>query len=174
MDQRRLAGLAIVLVVALAGASCMPKRVAASHEEYFVAVCGAWEALLRAVGNPDTGGGSDLSKSLDAAIAAGDVATADRVMTNILGEFKAGREQIAVAAGWQPRAGEMALFDRVFVTFEAALVARLAAAKRGETPQPGAVEQVAARDAWITMLDTMGRRGAAATDPQCANVPVTP
>jgi hypothetical protein len=174
MGQRRLRGAFLVLMI-LVGPGCTTTvRRAASFEEYFVATCAAWEALLRAVGNPDTGSGSDLSKALDTALAAGDVATADRVLTNIRREFKTGREQVAIAAGWQPRAAEMALLDRVFVTFEAVRVARVEAAKRGETLQPGAVEPKADYDAWIAMLDALGRRGAAATDRQCANVPVAP
>jgi hypothetical protein len=177
MGPRRLRVAFLVLLI-LAGPGCTtPVRRAATFEEYFVATCAAWEALLRAVGNPDTGSGSDLSKALDVALAAGDIATADRVLASILREFKTGREQVAVAAGWQPRAAEMALLDRVFVTFEAvrvARVARAAAAQRGESPRPDAVEPAADQDAWFALLDALGRRGASATDRQCANVPVMP
>lgn len=180
MVHRRLGVVAVLLIVVATGgctpgpAAPTPRPAAATYEEYFVAACAAWDAMFRAVGNPDTGSGSDLSKALDTALAAGDVATADRVLTSIRREFKTGREQVAIAAGWQPRAAEMALLDRVFVTFEAVRVARVEAAKRGETLQPGAVRPMADHDAWFAMLDALGRRGAAATDRQCANVPVAP
>ena len=43
-----------------------------SYEDYAFAACAAWDRLFVAVGNPDTASGSDLSRSLDAAVEASD------------------------------------------------------------------------------------------------------
>jgi hypothetical protein len=160
--------------------------VAASYKEYGVASCAAWEALFRAVGNPDTASGSDLSLALDAAVTAGDVTSAERLAGQIATELKAGRAEVAIAAGWQPRALAMVQFDRVFVGYEAMIAAKLVAAKRvplstpvngaypsGVSPQ-AAFEQAGGAEGYFAMLDLLGR----ATPPpgetaqKCANVPV--
>jgi hypothetical protein len=177
MGQRRVRGVALSLIV-LASAACAPQpRLAASYEEYFVAACAAWDALFRAVGNPDTASGSDLSHSLDSAATAGDGAAAARVATDIARELKAGREQVAIAAGWQPRAPVMVQFDRVFVGYEAMIAAKVAAARREPNaiaPQ-AAFEQAGGLEGWFAMFEAArAAGGGAATDQQCANVPVTP
>jgi hypothetical protein len=171
-------GLAIVLIVVSAGAvACTPKRAASSQEEYFEAACAAWESLFRAVGNPDTASGSDLSRKLDEAVAAGDVATAERAATEIARELKVGREHLAVAAGWQPRTAVMAQFDRLFAAFEAGNAAKLAAARKdpdADDPQ-AAFERAGGLAAWTGMFEAArAAGGGAATDRQCPNVPVTP
>jgi hypothetical protein len=43
-----------------------------------------------------------VHKSLDAAVVAGDAATAESVARTITARLEAGRQQIAYAAGWQP------------------------------------------------------------------------
>ena len=143
----------------------------------FWAACAAWDSLFRAVGNPDTGTGSDLSRALDDAVAAGDAALADRLATDIVRELEDGREQVAVAGGWQPRAPVMVQLDREFVAFEVMTSAKVAAARREPTaldPQT-AFEQAGGIEAWFTMIDAMRAAGGdSQTEDQCPNVPVTP
>jgi hypothetical protein len=178
--------LVFAVVVALAGAGCgggapsaTARPAAASYDEYRIAACAAWESLFRAVGNPDTGSGSDLSHALDAAVTAGDVAAADRLAADITRELKAGREQVAVAGGWQPRAPVMVQLDRVFAAYEAMIAAKRAAARH----EPNAVdpqtafEQAGGVEAWFAMFEAARAAGAGtagAAEQQCANVPVTP
>lgn len=183
MGQSHLRGPLIVLTV-LAGAACGPgapsattRPAAASYEEYAVAACAAWDALFRAVGNPDTASGSELSRSLDEAVAAGDVASADRVAAEIVKELRGGREQVAVAGGWPPRAPVMAQLDRVLGAYEAMVAAKLATARsepNAVDPQT-AFEQAGGVDAWFAMIDAMRAAGGGrATEEQCPNVPVAP
>lgn len=173
-----------VVSILMAGAACAapaPSAAAApsatSYEAYRVAACAAWDALFQAVGNPDTGTGSDLSKALDQAVEAGDVAAANRLAADITEELEAGREQVAVAGGWQPRAAVMVQLDRVFVAFEAMTSAKLAVARREPDaidPQT-ALEQAGGIEAWFAMIDAMrAAGGGSATGEQCPNVPVTP
>lgn len=183
MVHRRLAVVAVLLIVVATGgctpglAAATPRPAAATYEEYFVAACAAWDGLFRSVGNPDTGSGSELSRALDAAMAAGDIASADRAAAAMIRELRTGREQVAIARGWAPRAAVMAQLDRVLAAFEVRTAAKLAVAK-GE---PNAVDpQVAFEgagglEAWLAMIDAMrAAGGGAATDPTCANTGISP
>lgn len=178
MGHGRLRGLAIVLIVVVAGAACASKRAAASYDEYFVAACAAWDSLFLAVGNPDSGSDSDLSRSLDEAVAARDIASVDRLTAEVAKELKAGRDKVAVARGWQPRAEMMAQFDRVFVALEAGNAAKRAAARQDPTavdPQK-AFEQAGGTEAWFAMIEAgraAGLGAVNAANKQCANS-VTP
>jgi hypothetical protein len=177
MRPRRLVSVVFTLsFVAFAACAPVPK-LAASYDEYFVAACAAWDGLFRAVGNPDTGSGSDLSRALDAAMTSGDVPSAERAAAEMASELKAAREQAAVASGWAPRAAVMTQFDRVLAAFEVGTAAKLAVAK-GE---PNAVDPQAAfegaggLEAWFAMIEAMrAAGGGAATDPACANTGISP
>lgn len=174
MDIRRLRGVVVMLIVTVAGAACMPKPAAASYEEYFVAACAAFDGLFRAVGNPDTGSGSDLSRALDAAVTARDVASAERAAAGMAKELKAAREQVAVAAGWAPRTAMMVQLDRVLAAFEVGTAAKLAVAKgtpNAVDPQ-AAFEGAGGLEAWFAMIEAGRAAGLGAADGsnrQCAN-----
>jgi hypothetical protein len=174
MGSHRLRVIATTLIVVAAGAACMPKPAAASYEEYFVAACAAWDGLFRAVGNPDTGGGSDLSHALDAAVTSHDVPSAERAAAGIATELKAAREQVAVAAGWAPRSAMMAQLDRVLAAFEVGTAAKLAVAKgtpNAVDPQ-AAFEKAGGLEAWFAMIEAGRAAGLGAADGsnrQCAN-----
>jgi len=107
---------------------------ATSFAEYGVSFCSAWEALFRAVGNPDTAEGSVLSKALDAAVASHDGKAADRLAAEITTELESGRRDVARGGGWPPAAPMMKQLDRVFVAFEAMTAAKRAAATRSRAP----------------------------------------
>lgn len=161
-----------------AASSSTPRPAATSFEDYAVSFCSAWEALFRAVGNPDTGEGSVLSKALDAAVAAKNGPEARRLATEIAAELESGRRHAAVAGGWPPAAPAMTQMDRLFVAFDAMIAAKAAAA----TGEPGAVdpqaafEQAGGVEAFFAMIEAMRARPSAgqAGSRQCPDLPVGP
>ena len=62
----------LVLTVAACSAPAAPSLAPATFEEFAVHACDAFAAMFRAVGNPDAGSDSELSKSLDEAVQRGD------------------------------------------------------------------------------------------------------
>jgi hypothetical protein len=151
---------------------------ASSYDEYAIESCAAWDALFRAVGNPDTATGSDLSRALDQAVSASDAATAERLAAEITRELRVGREHAAVAGGWQPRAAVMTHLDRMLAAYEAMIAAKLAAAKGEPNADPQrAFEQAGGVDAyfaWIEALQAAVKGTAGGTGGQCPNLPVPP
>jgi hypothetical protein len=155
-----------------------PLPAASSYKEYAVAFCSAFEALFRAVGNPDTAAGSVLSKALDAAVASHDGKAADPLAADITTELESGRKDVARAGGWPPAAPITTQLDGVFVAFEAMTAAKRAAANQvpdSVDPQ-AAFEQAGGVEAWGAMFaawSTIGAERPAGVQP-CANVPMTP
>jgi hypothetical protein len=189
---RRLISAAVVLVTAVATVGCaaaapspsaqgatLPgvstERTIGSSEEYYVVACKAWDALDRAVGDPDTGEGSKLSRALDQAVEARDVASADRAAAGITAELASGRRQLKTAGTWGPRSKTVAQFDRVFVAFEAMTAAKRAAArgKPNAVDPQAAFEQAGGVEAWFAMFESIPPSEMATGKP-CPNVPVTP
>lgn len=185
MSQQPRRDIAVATVLALLVAGCgssapsaTPLPRAASFEQYAVAACAAWDSLFRAVGNPDTASGSVLSKSLDDAVTARDAAMAERLAPTIITELETGRQQAAVAGGWQPAGPTMAQMDRVFLAFEAMIQAKRAAARDGPgglAPQT-AFEQAGGVEAWQAMFEAYRTipRPSGAAQQQCGNLPVGP
>ena len=178
-----IALMAIVFAACGTGApsaapSPTPLPAASSFEEYAVSFCSAWEALFQAVGNPDTGTGSVLSKALDEAVAARDGPEAKRLASEITAALESGRGDAAVAGGWPPAAPTMTQMDRLFVAFEAMIAAKAARAT-GEPdsvdPQ-AAFEQAGGVEAYFAMIEAMQARPSAgqAGSQQCPNLPVGP
>jgi uncharacterized protein YceK len=156
-------------------ASSTTQPALASYDEYHDAACQAWDALDRAVGNPETGSGSELSRALDEAAATGDGPGADGLAADIKAELATGRRHLAVARTWAPRAETMAQFDRVFSAFEAMTDAKRAMANA----EPDAVdpqlafERAGGLEAWYAMFESMSEEDMTSGKP-CPNVPVTP
>ncbi len=188
MNRRQLL-VVCATVIATATAACggaapspvqttTPPPAASSFEEYAVAACSAWEALFLAVGNPDTGEGSVLSKALDAAVAAHDGPKAEQLGEQIVQALESGRQDIAVAGGWQPATPILVQLDRVFIGFEAMTDAKVASA-RGDPnavdPQM-AFEASGAIAAWLAMFDAYHVIDAERpAEPQpCGDLPVSP
>ena len=172
----------VTLVIGACGsaavtASPRPAR-AASFDEYAVAFCSAFDSMFRAIGNPDTGEGSELTAELDRAIAAGDLPAVERLAGTITAELGSGRQHAAVAGGWQPGAPVMTQLDRVLVAFEAMVAAKRA----GANHVPGAPEPQAAFEsaggvaAWFAMLEAARamERPAGAAERRCPTVPIGP
>lgn len=158
--------------------SSTPIPIATSFATYGVAFCSAFNALFVAVGNPDTGSGSVLSKALDSAVAAGDGASADQLSAKITTELESGRHAGAAAGGWPPAAPMIAQLDRVFVAFEAMVAAKDATAKRtpGAVDPQAAFEQAGGAEAWTAMFDAYRAIGSErpAGAQACANLPISP
>jgi hypothetical protein len=183
MKSRPSRALAVCLIALVASACGSPapssSRIppATSYDEYAVAFCSAFDSLFRAVGNPDTASGSELSKSLDQAVAAGDGPSADRLAGAINAELEAGRQQVAAAGGWQPAAAMMTELDRVFVAFEAMTEAKRAKARAPDARDPqAAFEGAGGIDAWRAMFAAAQSvpRPSDGTDRRCPTVPVSP
>ena len=177
---------AATLLIALAAVACGPSaaatRVATPHvttfAEYRTAVCASWEALFAAVGNPDTGSGSVLSKSLDQAVAAHDAATAERLATETLSQLETGRQQASIAGRWASAGRMMSEMDRLFVAFEMETAAKRAAAAQpaGAVDIGAAFEQAGGPAAWKAMFAAAAgvARPSGAPAESCASVPVVP
>ncbi len=149
---------------------------AATYEEFGSAFCNAFGALFTAVGNPDTGIGSQLSLSFEAAVAAGQATKADQLATTITAQLEQGRGQAAIAAGWAPGAPSMAQLDRLFVAYEAMVAARRTSvdpAGGGVSPQ-AAFEGAGGPAAWTGMFEAARTmtRPAGAAPVRCTTVPV--
>jgi hypothetical protein len=158
------AAVLIVLTVAAcgSGAPSAPPSAAASvapatFDDFSTAFCGAFTSLIRAVGNPDAGTPSVLSKALDDAVKAGDAVGADRAAAAMMTELESGRLQTAAAARWQPTAATMAQMDRFLVAFEAMTAAKRALAHTPGSADPQkAFEQAGGVQAWAGLMSGVG------------------
>ena len=111
------------------------------------------QALFRAVGNPDTGAGSELSDALEQAASDRDPAAAARAAALIVSELEIGRTQAAHITGWPPTERVGQNLDRLFLAFAAWTAAAVEEA-RG-TPgadRQRAFEEAGGLDAWTGML----------------------
>ena len=120
----------LVLTVAACSAPAAPSLAPATFEEFATNACDAFEAMFRAVGNPDTGSDSELSKALEEAVQRGDPAEAGRLAEAITVELESGRQAASRAAAWPPGFAAMSELDHVLLAFEAMIDAN--APDRGE------------------------------------------
>ena len=144
-----------VLVLVLA--ACVPAAQPASaapetFEEFATNACDAFEAMFRAVGNPDTGSASDLSAQLDEAVTRGDPAEANRLAEAILGELERGKQSAAVAAAWEPGATAMAELNDVLVAYEAYIRAKQELSAGNPADPQAAFEAAGGVTSWTAML----------------------
>jgi hypothetical protein len=150
--QRSLAVL--VLAVAACSAPAAPSLKPATFEEFAADACDAFEAMFRAVGNPDAGTDSELSKALDEAVQRGDPAEAGRLAEAITVELESGRQSASLAAGWPPGFAMMSQLDRVLLAFEAQIDAKRQAAGNPAAPDPQAAFEAAGGIAsWQAMFE---------------------
>lgn len=130
---------------------------ASAFDAFIMSACSAFDSMFVAVGNPDTGSGSILSKELDRAVEAKDGAAADRVAAVMTSELETGRRQAAAAGSYPSGAPMMAQLDRVLAAF----VVMVAAKREIANGTPGAVdpqtafESAGGVDAWLAMLDAV-------------------
>jgi hypothetical protein len=95
------------------------------------AMCTAFDELLTAVGNPDTGEGSELSRTLEDAIVRGDTALVDTTTEAMLGHLQAARSAAMRAASFPSAAAGMSEFDDFLVIVADGVVAERDAAPDG-------------------------------------------
>ena len=161
----RVASLAIlVLAVAACGSSApsappsaAPSAAPATFDDVSADFCGSFTSLFLAVGNPDAGTPSIMSKALDDAVAAGDSAAADHAAAAMMTELEAARVQTAAAARWQPTAAIMVHMDRLILAYEAMTKAKLALAHTPGSTDPGkAFEQAGGVQAWAGVVGGVG------------------
>ena len=88
----------LVLTVAACSGPAASSLAPATFEEFATNACDAFEAMFRAVGNPDAGTDSELSKALDEAVQRGDPAEAGRLAEAITVELESGRQSASRAA----------------------------------------------------------------------------
>lgn len=158
----RLRSLSIlVLVVAActptAGSSEPPSlRPASTFEDFAASACDAFEAMFRAVGNPDTGVGSELSTQLDDAVTRGDVAGAERAAGAIIDELNRGQQAASAAAAWEPGSVAMAELNDVLVAYEAYVLTKKDLATGSLTDPQSAFEAAGGVTSWQQMLTAAG------------------
>jgi len=177
MHHRPLRAIAVACI-ALAVAACAtgapssaptPTPAAATYDEAQDAICSAFGAMLRAVGNPDTASPSVLSKALDDAVAAGDVPAAERAAASMTAELETARQLAAAAGRHEPVRPTAAAMDKLFVAFEAHTAAKVAAARKtpGAIEPQAALEQAGGLEAWTATLQGIqsmtAQAGASAT-----------
>lgn len=151
-----------------------------TFEGFRDAFCESWVSIFKAVGNPDTGGGSDLSRALDAAVTAGDVVAANQAAAAITSELEAGRRQAQAGAGWPPAARFMAELDRFLAAFQAGTEAERAAAGPsgvdGRAIWQAAFQAAGGIEAWRAMPAVAGPIASARPPDshyQCPGIPVS-
>ena len=149
-----------------------------SFEEFAEGLCSAFDSMFKAVGNPDTGSGSDLSNQLEAAAEARDVATAETLAGQITLELEAGRRFAAHAGGWTPGAEAARHMDQFLVAYEAWTMAHVERARLG--PDAADPQQAFEQNGGLTSWEGMfrGIQAMAAERPPvaphtCPTVPVT-
>lgn len=160
--RRLLASLAIALLATACDQAAAPTPTpipaATSADEFAAAWCSSLKAMVRAIGNPDTGDDSELSAAFDVAIERGDAAEVQRLAAAMSAELAAGRQFAAVAAGWEPGSAAGTAVDRLLLAFGAMVHAKRAAAGEGlaAADERGqiALEQGGGLAAWQTMLET--------------------
>jgi hypothetical protein len=169
--------LAVVVAVGCSqGASPSSAAPAAkSHEEFVTAACAAFDELDAAIGNPDTGTGSKLSKALDSAVGAGDVGSANRIAEESIARLEEGRRQLVIAGGWEPGSAMATAADRFFLASEVLVNGkRAAAATRDLQAGQAAFEKAGGLEAWQGMITAAGsiELPPGASPIRCSNVAI--
>ena len=186
MGQRgiRVGFIALIAAATAACASGAPSPVpspstvaaATSFDEYAVGFCSAFEAMFRAVGNPDTAEGSERARRLIRRSPPTTAIPPPGSVPRSRSILETGRQHVVFARGWQPAAPTMVQLDRVLVAFEAMTAAKVAAANQAPNavnPQV-AFEASGGLDAWTAMFEAYAAIGSARPTavPPCAAVPV--
>lgn len=145
-------------ILALAVAACTPTAASseapppATYEEFAKTACDAFEAMFMAVGNPDTGEGSELGTQLDDAVGRGDRAQADRVAEAIIAELERGQAAAATAAGWPPGTLAMSELNDVLVAYVAYVRAKQELSAGNPADPQAAFEAAGGLTSWQAML----------------------
>ncbi len=169
---------ALVLTAAGCSAPAASSLAPTTFEEFATNACDAFSAMFRAVGNPDAGTDSELSKALDDAVQRGDPAEAGRLAEAITTELESGRQAASQAAAWPPGFAAMSELDRVLLAFEAMVDAKRQAAGNNSAPDPQAAFEAAGGTAsWQGMFEAaramQSARPANLPPHECEGVPIS-
>ena len=167
----------LALTVAACSAPAASSLAPATFEEFATNACDAFAAMFRAVGNPDAGTDSELSKALEEAVQRGDPAEAGRLAEAITTELESGRQAASRAAAWPPGFATMSELDRLLLAYEAMIDAQRQAVGNPDAPDPqAAFEAAGGVDAWTRMLQAAQAQGPArpsnAPPHECEGVPI--
>ena len=166
------------LVLALA--ACGPAAASsapATFEDFAIHACDAFEAMFRAIGNPDAGTSSELSAALDEAVKRGDRAEADRLAGAIVAELENGRQAASAAAGWAPGAPAMSELNDVLTAYEAYVRAKQELSAGNSADPQAAFEAAGGVTSWTDMLGAARSAGQArpadAPPHECDGIPMS-
>jgi len=167
----------LVLPLAACGPAAASSAPPATFEEFAADACDAFEAMFRAVGNPDAGTPSELSAALDEAIDRGDPAEANRLANAILGELEQGRQAAAAAAAWAPGAPAMSELNDVLTAYAAYIRAKQEQSAGNSADPQAAFEAAGGVDSWTAMLgaaqSAAAARPANAPPHECDGIPMS-
>jgi hypothetical protein len=174
----------LVLVFMLAG--CTPSAgsssVAASSppatfDDFATHACDAFEAMFRAVGNPDTGTPSELSAALDEAIQRGDPAEANRLAEAIHAELEQGRQAAVAASAWPAGAPVMRELSDVLTAYDAYIRAKQEQSAGNPADPQAALEAAGGITSWTAMIEAarsaMEARPANEPPHECDGIPMS-
>jgi hypothetical protein len=150
----------------------------ASYAEYADGFCSAMGAMVRAIGNPDTGADSDLSFALEQAIERGDIAAATEAAGKIRTELQAARQEASRIAGWSEGADVAKHLDRFLAAFDVYIATMLSAAPQGLGEAQAAAQQASegegALEAWMGMLEGVRDLASRSGDPTALDCGIPP
>jgi hypothetical protein len=125
----------------------------ATFEDFATHACDAFEAMFRAVGNPDAGTPSELSAALDDAIQRGDPAEANRLAEAIHAELEQGRQSAVAASAWAPGAPAMSELNDVLTAFDAYIRAKQEQSAGVPADPQAALEAAGGLTSWTAMFE---------------------
>jgi len=102
-------------------------RPVADAAQFKAALCGTFDELSIAYGNPDSGDTSPAWDAMESAIKRGDPATIDAASREVLAHLAAARAAIGRGGGWQPGSKTAAQIDAALAALEAYVTAVRAA-----------------------------------------------
>ena len=164
----------------LALAACGPGAASsppATFEDFATHACDAFEAMFRAVGNPDAGTSSELSAALDEAIRRGDPAEANRLAEAIHAELEQGRQAAVAASAWAPGAPAMRELNDVLTAYDAWIRAKQEQSAGNPADPQAAFEAAGGVESWEAMLHAARATGEArpanAPPHECDGIPMS-
>lgn len=173
-------------VLVFAVAACAPSSgssppagssLPATFDDFATRACDAFEAMFRAVGNPDTGTPSELSAALDEAVLRGDPAEANRLAEAILTELEQGRQAATAAAAWPQGALAMSAMNDLLIAYEAYIRAKQEQSAGNAADPQAALEAAGGLEAWEAMMRAaiaiIEARPANAPPHECDGIPMS-
>ena len=169
--------VSLVLAVAACGPAAASSSPPATFDDFATNACDAFEAMFRAIGNPDAGTSSDLTAALDEAVKRGDRAEADRLAGAIFAELANGRQAASAAAAWAPGAPAMSELNDFLTAYEAYVRAKQELSSGNQADPQAAFEAAGGVTSWTAMLEAA--RSAATARPanapphECDDIPMS-